>query len=98
MIIDVTNSGEMSGAEVVQLYIRDEYSEVTRPVRELKNFQRVFLTPGERTTVEFEITPDMLSYYNLSMKWDVEPGDFSIMVGSSSRVRDLMTTTLSVIP
>ncbi len=98
VIIDVTNSGEMSGAEVVQLYIRDEYSEVTRPVRELKNFQRVFLTPGERTTVEFEITPDMLSYYNLSMKWDVEPGDFSIMVGSSSRVRDLMTTTLSVIP
>ena len=96
--VDVTNSGKMAGAEVVQLYIRDEFSEVTRPVRELKNFQRVALAPGENRTVEFEITPDMLSYFNLAMKRVVEPGDFSIMVGSSSRLEDLMTTKLSVTP
>ena len=96
--VDVTNSGKIAGAEVVQLYIRDEFSEVTRPVRELKNFQRVDLAPGENRTVEFEITPDMLSYFNLAMKRVVEPGDFSIMVGSSSRLEDLMTAKLSVTP
>ena len=96
--VDVTNSGKIAGAEVVQLYIRDEFSEVTRPVRELKNFQRVALAPGENRTVEFEITPDMLSYFKLTMKRVVEPGDFSIMVGSSSRLEDLITTKLSVTP
>ena len=94
--VAVTNRGQRSGDEVVQLYLRDDYSRVTRPVKELKGFERISLEPDETRTVQFEITPDMLAYYDLEMKWRVEPGDFTLMAGSSSRERDLKTAKLTV--
>ena len=92
----VTNTGKRAGDEVVQLYLRDDFSRVTRPVKELKGFQRISLAPGETQTVQFKVTPDMLAYYDLDMKWGVEPGDFTIMAGASSRDRDLKKATLTV--
>ncbi|MBP9993138.1 MAG: glycoside hydrolase family 3 C-terminal domain-containing protein, partial [Bacteroidales bacterium] len=94
--IDVTNSGEMDGTEIVQLYIHDEYASVTRPVKELKGFERVELKAGETRTVSFEVTDDMLKCWGIDDKWSVEPGDFSIMVGSSSADEDLKSVTLTV--
>jgi len=82
--VDVTNTGAREGDEVVQLYVRDEVSQVTRPVMELKGFKRVHLKPGETKTVEFKLTPAELGYYNLEMTWVVEPGTFQIMVGPNS--------------
>ncbi len=82
--VEVTNTGSREGDEVVQLYIRDKVSSVTRPVKELKGFQRISLEPGERRTVSFVISPDKLQFYNLSMERVVEPGEFEIMVGTSS--------------
>ena len=93
---DVTNTGKREGAEVVQMYIRDAVSSVTRPVKELKGFQKVTLRPGEKKTVSFEITPDLLSFYDINMKYVVEPGEFFIMVGNSSRDEDLSKVTLTV--
>ena len=92
----VTNTGDRAGDEIVQLYIRDEYSQVTRPVKELKGFQRIYLEPGESKAVSFEISPDMLAYFNLAMQWVTESGDFGIMVGGSSRNEDLQVTKLRV--
>ena len=92
------NTGGRAGTEVVQLYVRDEYSKVTRPVKELKAFRRVSLEPGERRSLQFEITPEMLSYYDSEMRWAVEPGEFTILVGGSSRARDLMEASLKVRP
>jgi beta-glucosidase len=94
--VDVTNTGKRAGAEVVQLYIRDLVSSVTRPVKELKGFKKVFLKPGESTTVKFDITPASLSFYDINMKYAVEPGDFSIMVGTSSQDADLQKLILQV--
>jgi beta-glucosidase len=82
--VTVTNTGRRAGEEVVQLYIRDEVSSVTRPVKELKDFTRVALAPGESKTVSFTITPDKLAFYNLEMEREVEPGWFDVMVGASS--------------
>jgi beta-glucosidase len=86
--VDVTNTGEMAGDEVVQLYIRDRISSVTRPVKELKGFCRITLKPGETRTVTFAITPDKLSFLDAHMERVVEPGLFDIMVGSSSAQLD----------
>ena len=94
--IDIKNIGERDGTEVVQLYIRDDYSSVTRPVKELKGFRRVFLKAGESKTVKFEITPEMLAFYDLNMNFVVEPGAFTIMIGSSSRDEDLRKIKLIV--
>jgi beta-glucosidase len=80
----VRNTGQRAGDEVVQLYIRDLVSSVTRPVRELKDFKRVSLAPGESKTVTFRLTPDKLTFLNLNMERVVEPGRFDIMVGTSS--------------
>ena len=96
VFVTVKNTGDYAGDEVVQLYIRDKFSEVTRPVKELKGFKRVSLKPGEERVVDFEINPDMLAYYNLKMKWVVEPGDFKIMLGGSSRKSDLKSINLKV--
>ncbi len=96
VLVDVTNTGKREGTEVVQLYIRDVVSSVTRPVKELKGFRRVSLQPGETTTVTFEITPDLLKFYDVNMQYVVEPGDFELMVGNSSRDADLKKLTLSV--
>jgi beta-glucosidase len=79
------NSGGIAGDEVVQLYIRDLLSSVVRPVMELKGFQRVHLLPGEKKEIVFAITPELLSMLNADMKTVVEPGDFRIMIGASSR-------------
>jgi beta-glucosidase len=82
--VDVANTGEIAGDEVVQLYIRDQISSVTRPVKELKGFERITLEPGETKTVTFTITPDKLSFLDASLERIVEPGLFDIMVGTSS--------------
>lgn len=95
--VEVTNSGAMDGDEVVQLYVRDEYASVTRPVKELKAFRRVHIPAGETVKVAFEITPEMLACWSgKGDVWTVEPGDFTLMVGSSSADKDLQTLTLHV--
>jgi beta-glucosidase len=94
--ITVTNIGQMAGVEVVQLYIRDDYSSVTRPVKELKGFQRIYLASGETRRIEFEITPGMLSFYRKDMTFGIEPGIFTIMAGNSSRDEDLLRSKLEV--
>jgi beta-glucosidase len=96
VLVDVTNTGDRRGDEVVQMYIRDVVSSVTRPVKELKGFRRVTLDPGETQTVALPITPDRLAFYDIDMVYRVEPGEFRIMVGSSSRDADLQTITLRV--
>lgn len=94
VLVDVTNAGARAGDEVVQLYIRDRVSSVTRPVKELKGFERVTLAAGETQTVALDITPDRLAFWNIDMEFVVEPGEFSILVGPSSA--DLQSTTLTV--
>jgi beta-glucosidase len=96
VLVDVANTGSRRGDEVVQLYIRDVVSSVTRPVKELRGFRRITLDPGETTTVAFDITPERLAFYGLDMVFRVEPGEFRLMVGSSSRDADLQTVTLRV--
>jgi beta-glucosidase len=83
--LTLTNSGNVDGAEVVQLYIRDVVGSITRPVKELKGFQKIFLRPGETATVTFEVTPELLKFYNTDLLYDWEPGDFIIMAGGNSR-------------
>ncbi len=82
--VQVTNTGKLAGKETVQLYIRDIVGSVTRPVKELKGFQKIDLKPGETKTVSFAITPELLKFYNYDLKYDWESGDFDIMIGSSS--------------
>ena len=93
---DVRNTGDRAGSETVQMYIRDVFSSATRPVKELKGFQRVVLEPGEKRTVTFDIAPELLAFYDVTMKYTVEPGDFEIMVGNSSRDGDLQKVILAV--
>jgi beta-glucosidase len=93
--VEVRNTGSRRGAEVVQLYIRDDYSSVTRPVKELKGFKKIWLDPGQSQTVTFTITSDLLSFYNKDMKWVVEPGDFTIMVGTASNKTQDMKLTVN---
>jgi beta-glucosidase len=93
--VDVTNTGSRAGDEVVQLYLRAEVSRVTRPVKELKGFQRLTLAAGEKRTVTFEVGPEQLSYHGLEMKRVVEPGRFQIMVGGSSA--NVKSVTLEVV-
>jgi beta-glucosidase len=81
----LTNTGSVAGDEVVQLYIRDLLSSVVRPVMELKGFQRIHLSPGQSREIIFTITPTMLSMLNKDLNRVVEPGDFRIMIGASSR-------------
>ena len=82
--VDVTNSGSREGDEVPQLYIHQRVASVTQPVMQLKGFQRITLKPGEKKTVDFTITPEMLSMLNIDMHQVVEPGVFDVMVGPSS--------------
>jgi len=81
----VKNTGKVSGEEVVQLYIRDVLASVSRPIKELKGFQRIALKPGEQQTVSFELTPETFTMLNKEMERVVEPGDFRIMIGASSK-------------
>lgn len=95
--VEVTNTGKMAGDEIVQMYIRDDVSSVTRPVKELKGFARIHLAPGETKTVQLPITPDKLSFLNEDMNRVVEPGTFSIMVGPGSRSEQLLTVKLEIL-
>ena len=83
--VKLTNSGDHDGTETVQLYIRDLVGTVVRPVKELKGFQQIVLKAGETKTVSFNITTEDLKFYNDSLKYDWEAGDFEIMIGSNSR-------------
>ncbi len=86
--VDVTNSGEIAGDEIVQLYVHDLVASVTRPVRELKGFRRINLKAGETKTVEFTIDPDELSFWGLDKKFVTEPGDFKVYVGPNSNATE----------
>ncbi|MFC2138050.1 glycoside hydrolase family 3 N-terminal domain-containing protein [Bacteroidota bacterium] len=92
--VDITNTGEMTGDEIVQLYIHDLVSLPTRPVKELKDFKRVSIEPGKTETVKFNITSDKLEAFNLDMKREVQPGEFEIMIGRNSS--NLLKDTLIV--
>lgn len=94
--VDVTNTGKRAGSEVVQMYIRDLFSSVTRPIKELKGFQKASLASGKTRTVAIDITPESLAFYDINLKYVVEPGEFAIMVGNSSRDSDLQKVTLTV--
>ena len=82
--VNVTNSGDMAGKEVVQMYIQDVAGSVSRPVRELKGFSKILLNPGESKTVEFKITPDMLAFWNQRMEFGAENGAFEVFIGGDS--------------
>ncbi len=94
---ELTNTGSRAGTEIIQLYIRDLYSSYTRPVKELKDFARIHLEPGETKSVTFVITPDKLACLDRDMKQHVEKGDFEIMIGGSSRDQDLQKIRIKVI-
>jgi len=94
--VQITNTGDVDGEEIAQLYIRDNVSSVTRAVKELKGYKRVALKAGETKTVSFSIDAESLAFYDINMDYCVEPGTFSIMTGSSSNTKDLTTTTLTV--
>ncbi|OHT18502.1 glycoside hydrolase family 3 N-terminal domain-containing protein [Edaphosphingomonas haloaromaticamans] len=96
VLVDVANTGSRAGDETVQVYVRDKVSSVTRPVKELKGFQRVTLQPGERRTVKIRLTPASFQMWNDRMERVVEPGEFDIMAGPNSV--DLKTVTLTVKP
>ncbi len=91
--VTVTNTGQFTGKEVVQLYIRDVVGTVTRPVKELKGFQKIELKPGESKVVTFTISPEHLKFYNYDLKYDWEPGEFQIMIGTNSK--DVKTGTVN---
>ena len=95
--VQVTNVGDMDGDEVVQLYIRDKVSSVTRPVKELKGYKRVHLKVGETKKITFELTPESLAFYDIDMNYIVEPGTFNIMTGSSSHFKSLKTVELTIL-
>ena len=94
--VKVKNIGEISGDEVVQLYISDKYSSITRPVKELKAYQRVSLKPGESKEILFELNKSAFAYYDSEMNYIVEAGDFDILVGNSSRDEDLKNSNFNV--
>ena len=81
---NLKNTGKLSGAEVVQLYIRDLYGSVTRPVKELKGFKKISLNPGGNRMVEFEISAQDLAFYTADGEWKAEPGHFHLWVGTNS--------------
>lgn len=89
--LDLTNTGKFSGEEVVQLYLHDKVGSLVRPVKELKDFQKVKLAPGETKRLTFTIDKEKLSFFNGELQWVAEPGEFEVMIGSSSqdiRLRD----------
>lgn len=94
--VTITNTGKVAGEEVVQLYLRDKVASVVRPIIELKDFQKIKLAKGESKTIKFRINREKLSFYNAELKWITEPGDFDMMIGSSSadiRLRDSFELT-----
>ena len=94
--VNVKNVGEIAGDEIVQLYISDKYSSITRPVKELKAYQRVSLKPGELKEIVFELNKSAFAYYDSEMNYVVEAGDFDILVGNSSRDEDLKNINFNI--
>ncbi len=92
--VNVKNTGKYKGEEVVQLYVRDEVASVTRPIKELKGFEKISLEPGESKTVSFDITDEQLGFYNNNMDYVVEKGDFTFMVGTNSKDVESIKYTL----
>ncbi len=92
--VNVKNTGKYAGQEVVQLYIRDDFASITRPVKELKGFKKVNILPGETKNVGFEITPGMLSFLDVNMQSVVEPGTFTVYIGGNSS--DLISSSFEV--
>jgi beta-glucosidase len=88
----LTNTGKIAGEEVAQLYIRDNVASLVRPVRELKDFKKVALKPGESKTIHFTIDRDKLSFYNQKLEWTAEPGTFTLMIGTASDNIQLQTS------
>jgi beta-glucosidase len=95
--VEVKNTGKYVGDEVVQMYVRDNYASVGRYNKMLKGFKRITLNPGETKTVSFELNSENLSLLDKDLKRVVEPGDFTIYVGASSREQDLKHCTLTVL-
>ena len=83
--VKVTNIGNYDGTEVVQLYIRDIFASISRPVKQLKGFKHINLQKGETLVVEFDITADLLKFYNSDLQYVCEPGEFELMIGPNSR-------------
>ncbi len=83
--INIRNSGKMAGKEIVQLYTRDLVGSLTRPVKELKGFQKISLNPGESKEVTFSLTAEDLKFYNADLQFVAEPGDFKLFIGPNSR-------------
>ena len=83
--VTVTNTGDYDGYETVQLYLRDIYADISRPIKELKNYRRIFLQKGESQEITFTITENDLKYYNSELQYVYDPGEFEIMVGTNSR-------------
>jgi beta-glucosidase len=96
VLAEVTNTGTRVGTEVLQMYVRDCVSSVTRPVKELKGFKKLSLRPMETATVAIDITAASLAFFDIDMEYVVEPGEFTIMVGTSSKDEDLQRATLRV--
>lgn len=92
--VTITNAGNYDADEIVQLYIRDMVGSVSRPVKELKGFERISLKKGESRTVSFDITAEQLKFYNSELNWVCEPGDFEVMIGGNSR--DVKTKVFSL--
>ena len=95
--ITVTNTGDCDGVEVVQLYIHDLAASISRPVKELKAFERISLAKGESKEVTFTITPEMLKFYNYDIEYVLEPGVFDVMVGPDSALKNLKKATFTVL-
>jgi len=93
----ITNTGSLIGQEVVQMYLRDKVSSVTRPLKELKGFVKVMLNPGETKRLTFEVNPELLSFTDINKNYVVEPGEFEIFIGTSSRDEDLTKLLLTVV-
>ena len=94
--VTVTNTGNYDADEIVQLYIHDMVASITRPVKELKGFERIHLKKGESKVVKFEITDDLLKFYNSQLEYVLEPGDFEIMIGPDSSLKHLKKAILTI--
>jgi beta-glucosidase len=94
--VEVTNTGQREGIETVQLYIRDLFSSVTRPVLELKGYKKVNVAPGETKRVSFSLVLDDLAFYDREMKYKAEKGEFNIFAGNSANLVNLKKTTLEL--
>ena len=92
--VNVKNTGKVTGKEVVQLYIKDHFASVTRPVRELKGFELIELDPAESRKVSFTINPELLKFYSAQKKWEAEPGQFSVFIGTNSATKNSASFSL----